>query len=612
MGVILGFGEFLMRSNEVAEFLGVSNRYVVTLTKKSLEKGLCYIEYKGEVFYFREKIAKGGNRGKVYEYERISNINAPTKKVQKSSVVAGDVPEINIKSASFEEKLAIVKYYLRNNSSYLAIAKFLIMRANSDMKPESLARKIKMWVEKYRKEGIEGLRDKRGGRRFSKIREDWFLASLVKAGRIKSAYLRYAFMEAKESGREVDVFNLKASVSYQSFVKYFNKVKDDPVIKAIMKGRDSVNELVVKFKIPKHYPNACWEIDATKLDLMVKVPVIDNKEEWYRRVESEEYKLVRYSLIGIVDRFSGARVYTLAKSDTSYADVRLLEKAIRKLGMPEMIKGDNGRNYVSGHFQDVLQRLGIEWVSANAYRGSEKPFVERGFRSIQHYSVFENLPGFIGHNVEERVRIENQAVRRSERRGKTKTFLKEEFMWWWEAERVIDGIINHLFEDKFSMHEARSEIDENLHYKLGRRYVRKLQLRGIFINGRYYVPDSEIWNLAKLGSEVEIYEEIDDISKVYIRVETADGERFIEAVDEEVANISVEEAKERVRSYKKSVLKTIKEQIRKGEDNLSELQEEIKRQAIKKSEIEEVKPKIKKKRKNDEEIVEFIKSVVGL
>jgi len=153
-----------------------------------------------------------------------------------------------------------------------------------------LARKIKMWVEKYRKEGIKGLRDKRGGRRFSKIREDWFLASLVKAGRIKSAYLRYAFMEAKESGREVDVFNLKASVSYQSFVKYFNKVKDDPVIKAIMKGRDSVNELVVKFKIPKHYPNACWEIDATKLDLMVKVPVIDNKVEWYRRVESEEYK----------------------------------------------------------------------------------------------------------------------------------------------------------------------------------------------------------------------------------------------------------------------------------------------------------------------------------
>jgi len=602
-----------MKSREVAKFLGCSDRYVRDLTKKAIQKGLSFIEYKGEVFYFKEVIGSVGRGGKSYEYTRLTDIEAPVKKVQKSSIVVGDVPEIDIKKPSFEEKLAIVKYYIRNNSSYLAIAKFLVMRANSDMKPESLARKIKMWVEKFRKGGSEALRDKRGGRRFSKIREDYFLASLIKAGRIKTAYQRYAFMEAREENKEFDVFNVKASVSYQSFVKHFNKVKSDPVIKALMAGRDKLDNLVPKFKIPKLYPNAMWEIDATKLDLMVKVPVVDGKEEWFRRVESDEFKLVRYALIGVVDRFSGARVYTLAKSDTSYADVRLLEKAIRRLGMPEVIKGDNGRNYVSKHFQEVLERLGIEYIAANAYSGDEKPFIERGFRSIQHFAAFENLPGFIGHDVEERNLIENQAVKKSERRGAKQTYLKEEFMWWWEAERVVDGIINHLFADKFELHKAVGEVPENLHYMLGKKWTRKLQLNGVFVNGRYYVPDVEIWNYARVGSEVEIYEEIDDISRVYIRVKGVDGERFIEAVDERVINISVEEAKERVKTYKKSVLKEVKEIVKKGKENLSELQREIKKQAMAKSEIEEIKPEAVRKEKevSRDEVFEFIKEVVG-
>ena len=586
--------------------MGVSDRYIRDLTKKAIERGLSFIEYKGEVFYFKEGVSSKGN--KSYEYTRLTDIEAPVKKPQKRSVVFGDVPEIDIEKPSFEEKLAIVKYYIRNNSSYLAIAKFLVMRANSSAKPESLARKIKMWVEKFRKGGVEALKDKRGGRRFSKIREDYFLASLIKAGRIKTAYQRYAFMEARESRREVDVFNLRASVSYSSFLRHFNKVKSDPIIKALMSGKDKVDNLVPKFKIPKLYPNAMWEIDATKLDLMVKVPVVDGKEEWFRKIESEEYKLVRYALIGVVDRFSGARVYTLAKSDNSYSDVRLLEKAIKRLGMPEMIKGDNGKNYVSKHFQEVLERLGIEYIAANAYSGDEKPFVERGFRSIQHFAVFENLPGFIGHDVGERNLIENQAVRKSERRKAKQTYLKEEFMWWWEAERVVDGIINHLFADKFEVHQVVGEVPPDLHYMLGKKYVRKLQLEGVFINGRYYIPDVEIWNLARVGSEVEVYEEIDDISKVYIKVD----DRFIEAVDERAANISVEEAKERVKTYKKSVLKEVKEKIKKGEENLIELQREIVKQAMEKSEIEEIKPEVVKKEKEEIDVYEFIiKKAVG-
>ena len=469
-----------------------------------------------------------------------------------------------------------------------------------------------MWVKKFREKGIDGLRDKRGGRRFSKINEEWFIASLVKAGRVKSAYMRYAYMEARSKGEKFDVFNYKASITYQSFLKHFNKVKSDPIIKAIMKGKDKLDNLIPHFKIKKLYPNAMWEIDATSIDLMVKVPVVDGREVWFEKIESEEFKLKRMSLIGVVDRFSGARVYILRKSDTSYSDVRLIEKAIKILGMPEAIKGDNGKNYVSEHFQSVLERLGISYIASNPYKGREKGFIERGFRSIQHSAVFENLPGFIGHNVEERNNIEAQAVRKSERRGSKQTYLKEEFMWWWEAEMVIDGIINKMYGDRLKLHGEIGEIPENLHYKLGKVYKRKLQLGGVFINGRYYVPDSEVWNYVSVGSEVEVYEEIDDISKVYIRVEIDGVERFIECVDVEVANISVEEAKERVKVYKEKVIKDVKKKVKKGEVILKELQEEIVREAKRESKIEEIKSKVGKKEKGIDVFDFVIKDAVGI
>ena len=76
------------------------------------------------------------------------------------------------------------------------------------------------------------------------------------------------------------------------------------------------------------------------------MPVIDGEANFFRKVETQEYILKRFSLIGVVDRYSKARVYILSRSDTSYSDVRLLEKAINKLGKPEIIKGDNGKNYL--------------------------------------------------------------------------------------------------------------------------------------------------------------------------------------------------------------------------------------------------------------------------
>jgi len=55
----------------------------------------------------------------------------------------------------------------------------------------------------------------------------------------------------------------------------------------------------------------------------------------------------------------------------------------------------------------MCQRLGIEHILVPPYSGYAKPHIERFFRSISH-ELFEDLPGFIGHNVAQREAIQNR------------------------------------------------------------------------------------------------------------------------------------------------------------------------------------------------------------
>jgi len=558
-----------MRSKELALEFGCSERYIRKLTKKALESGKNYITIKGEKVVFKEVVGRGGKGGKVYEYILPKDKQVKKRRVGVSKLVPAMLPKINLENPSVEDKMEIIGIYNKTKSSIRALAMAYELESNGRFSAVSLEKRFKRWIEKFKKEGKEGLKDKRGGKKKSSVEWDLFLGSLVQNGSLKSYYARYCYAYCKRYNLPYDVFEPKSNISYSNFVKFYNKHKDDFIVKAVLKGPDALDRLQPIFRNRFEYANQLWEIDATTLDLMVKVPVIDEKANFFKKVESESFVLKRFTLIGVVDRFSGARVYILRHSDTSYSDVRLIEKAFGLLGVPECIRGDNGKNYVSKHFQGVLERLGVYYIASTPYSGWEKGGVERGFRSIQHFHVFENLPGFIGHNPAQRINIENQNSKKSQKKSNVQTNIKGELMWWWEAEEVIDGIINRLFEEQMKFHKKVAQMMQiaNLHILLGKRESRKLQREGITYGGRLYV-NPEIYNYFGIGEVVEVYEEIDDVSVLWAKV----GENeFIKMVDERVANISVEEAKEAKRAYKKEHIKAVKKAIASGWRNFEEL-----------------------------------------
>ena len=82
-----------------------------------------------------------------------------------------------------------------------------------------------------------------------------------------------------------------------------------------------------------------------------------------------------------------------------------LRKAITMWGVPEIVRTDNGQDYVSRHIERVLLDMDIYHDVCNPFSPQEKPFVERVFKTFLHDN-FELLTGYVGHNVSERKAIE--------------------------------------------------------------------------------------------------------------------------------------------------------------------------------------------------------------
>lgn len=136
------------------------------------------------------------------------------------------------------------------------------------------------------------------------------------------------------------------------------------------------------------YNNAAWELDATVADVMTS----DGK---------------RWTVYGLIDVYSRRVVVTLEKKTSSYAVSRNLRAGMLKLGIPELLITDNGRDYVSNHIDEMCIRMGIGKKEVPPYSGEYKPHIERFFGTLTR-DLFREINGFVGHSVAERQELKSQ------------------------------------------------------------------------------------------------------------------------------------------------------------------------------------------------------------
>lgn len=414
---------------------------------------------------------------------------------------------------------------------------------------------IYRWLKEFENGGIKEIKDKRGKR----IKADLILIkqAILSIGNAhkSSWWMEYVRRFCLTNNLEFNAFNLEADISKSTFYRHANSlIKKDADIRNFLRGGlDGLTDMNLSVKRDYLMENEEWQIDATSFDFMCL---------------NEKGEPQRYEAIGIVDAKSKKRVYELADSPNSYANVRLLKKAFIKMGRPGYIKGDNGKDYVGTHFQGVLARLGVSYIAAAPFKGYQKGVIEKSHGVMQNF--FEGLPGFIGHNAGHRIKKENEALEKSKRLSGVKTNIKN-LLTKDEMQSMIDSWCDKKY--GFSKNVDRAWFDERL---FGKAYQRVLSASGISINSITY-QSLELYKHLKIGDSVEVIEDIDDASKVYVYHK---GEFMCEIVHSEVKNMTAEEVKKAKKEYQKTHITPTKNYIKSLRDEKDAYYKEVAKQNL--------------------------------
>jgi len=309
------------------------------------------------------------------------------------------------------------------------------------------------------------------------------------------------------------------------------------------------------------YINQEWQVDSTKFDFMCKIPT------------STGYKVGRVNLSAVIDVYSKKAVVSLSQTIDSYAQVRVLNKAFATFGMAESIYTDNGKDYTSKHYSGVLQELGIAHLKAKVGQGRQKGAIERFFGVTQ--SSWASMPGYIGENVEKRVKIENQSASKIDiRTSKATRINKDRLLTLDELEEAVYTLmdIKNITYSEFEEFRLSHEKLEVIKSKLGKSKEATLQTSGVRFNNFIY-QSAALW-LGGLnrGDKVEVYEDIDNINEVYIY---KDDSFICKALNKElgIEAMSIEEHKKAVRAYKQNNIRPISKTIKKAQILYEEFQD---------------------------------------
>ena len=608
----------MLSSQQLCEHLRLSERHVRRITRDANNQGLKVMAYHGKRFRF-ELISSRATCGKAYAYTAIDLPKAgakPGRKVKTTTVMNPNLLPVvaELTKPSTDEKIDLIRFYNTSNYSLGLIVNALIIKHGVDIKPDSLCTKIKRWAKTFKQKGRSGLEDKRGGKEFKADLQLVRDAVLGAGSRYcRSLYLVYCQFYAQRYNLELDYINPKSDISESAFnrtVKHLCSV-DEQVRGFLRYGQDSLRYARPSFHNVWEYPNQQWEVDATPLDLLVKVPVDEaGNKDFYSRDENAHFVVVnlgerdstkaRTTLVRVIDNFTTASVHIITESSNSNANARLLYKAFSMLGKPETVRSDQGSDYISRHSQGLLEGLGIDSIILPPASGDKKGTIERSFRTLQHSALFESLPGFIGHNVHQRQHLENEASTKREKKSNVATNIKGEFLWHWEAERWIEMYLKRVDAEKYAQHAHFQLTEQELNdifRRLGKQFTRRVSKNGVRHNKKYYL-DNELWaKHLTIGDKVQIHENMDDTTKLFV---FKDDVYFGEALVQDIfmQSQTVEQSKATQQAYRQRVVSKTRQQMHEAQKQFRCHQNKVRDEFL---DIETRNTEIKRKREKEKE-----------
>ncbi|ENR1592379.1 DDE-type integrase/transposase/recombinase, partial [Campylobacter jejuni] len=396
--------------------------------------------------------------------------------------------------------------------------------------------KLFSWQKEYLVNGLDALVDKRENKKDDAIstlgiKELFINTLLAQKGRLNASNIhRIINYELAKNGKlDLKDFLGKKDefISYECVLRSMKKyLKENKLIKnIILHGEDGA--------ISRHLPalgvsnwkvntiNEIVEIDASPLDAICKVDFI-NETYGLKGDECSWHK--RYTIISLIDTYSGVASFYLGFSEDSLSIARAIAKYISTYGVPKCIHSDNGKAFLSKNVKALLERLNIDYKAMPAYSGWSKPYVENKFKDLQN-SLTANLVGYIGSNVKERQAIEffyskkerrlKKGYKTNQRRLKTLEYMREcidDYSAYFMNNKWLDRLgatPKESFEAKIEDAITIDELSLSM-YLGGELKLRKVLNKGLSLNGTlFYNPKlythEEVFVCENLNNQNEIF-----------------------------------------------------------------------------------------------------------
>ena len=268
--------------------------------------------------------------------------------------------------------------------------------------------------------------------------------------------------------------------------------------------------------------NQMWMIDASPVDALC----VDG----------------RWTMYACVDVATRRFIITYSKTPRSEAVCLLIRRAILEWGVPEVIKTDNGSDFVAAATMRLLTDLDIKADTSHAYSPAEKGMIERAIKTYQH-EVAPQLPGYVGHNVADRKAIESKKSF-SQRLGTEDRELFEVSLTIDELRTHTDNWLNYTYHENkhgglkghlkglspndavaLSIDPVRRVDERALDVLLipiaGRDGIRVVGHQGIQIDNLNYMPSNIL-----VGTQVFCRHHPDDLGQIYVY--SPDGRQFLD------------------------------------------------------------------------------------
>ncbi|MBK67896.1 MAG: transposase [Rickettsiales bacterium] len=272
-----------------------------------------------------------------------------------------------------------------------------------DIYPSFSIQSLRGWRSRAKSGNLKALGDKYGNRKGKGVldrAENGEVANYIKALITHNRHLKAGHIRdliRSKFGKSLTVYNSKKDTkedkplpnirTFERFIATFKEDNEDVMLKMTDPDRYKSHYQMAVGKADEGIIrlNQVWEIDASPADVLCT----DG----------------RYNLYAIIDIYSRRSIFLVTRTPRTDAALSLIRKAILEWGVPDTIKTDNGADFISYQFKTALMGLGIEQNICSPFSPEKKPYVERVIGTL-HRDLAPLLPGFIGHSVADRKKIE--------------------------------------------------------------------------------------------------------------------------------------------------------------------------------------------------------------